>query len=53
MGEVRAMAEYLTLSGMRHKVVEDLKRDKVKTMQITSPPNFLSIMNLNAGDIVV
>ncbi|MCW7077123.1 MAG: DUF473 family protein [Candidatus Syntropharchaeales archaeon] len=46
------MAEYLTLSGMRHKVVEDLKRDKVKTMHITSPHNFFSIMNLNVGDMV-
>jgi hypothetical protein len=46
------MAEYLTLSGMQHKVVEDLTRDGVKTMHITSPHNFFSIMNLNVGDMV-
>ncbi len=46
------MAEYLTLSGMRHKVVEDLTRDHVKTMHITSPHNFFTIMRLNVGDMV-
>jgi len=46
------MTEYLTLSGIRRSVVEDLSRGRVKTMHITSPHNFFAIMKLNVGDLV-
>lgn len=46
------MTKYLTLSGMRRSVMEELARDRLKTMQITSPHNFFAIMKLNTGDLV-
>ena len=42
----------IVLSGISHHVLKQLEIDKVKTIEIRSPHNFLSALETDAGDLV-
>ncbi|VVB96756.1 Uncharacterised protein [uncultured archaeon] len=44
--------QYVVLSGISHHVLKDLEHDKIKTIEIRSPHNFLSALETNVGDII-
>lgn len=44
--------QYVVLSGISHHVLKDLEHDKIKTIEIRSPHNFLSALETNAGDVI-
>ncbi len=44
--------QYIALSGISPQVIKDLEHDKIKTIEIRSPHNFLSAIETDAGDII-
>lgn len=45
--------EYIALTGISESVIEILKKNHLRTLEIRSPQNFLGILELNAGDSVL
>ncbi|HEX7627920.1 MAG TPA: DUF473 family protein, partial [Candidatus Methanoperedens sp.] len=43
---------HILLSGISHHVLSDLEHEKIKTIEIRSPHNFLSVLETNVGDII-
>lgn len=43
---------HILLSGISHHVLTDLEHEKIKTIEIRSPNNFLSVLETNVGDII-
>jgi hypothetical protein len=44
--------QYIAFSGISPHVIKDLEHDKIKTIEIRSPHNFLSAIEIDAGDII-
>ncbi len=44
--------QYIVLSGISPTVLRDLEHNKIKTIEIRSPHNFLSALETNVGDII-
>ena len=44
--------KYIVLSGISPDVIKKLEQDKIKTIEIRSPHNFLSAIETNLGDII-
>ena len=40
------------LSGISHQVLKELEHDKIKTIEIRSPHNFLSALETDVGDVI-
>ena len=43
---------YIVLSGISQQVLKSLESNKVKTIEIRSPHNFLSTLETNVGDVI-
>jgi hypothetical protein len=43
---------YVVLSGISQQVLKSLESNKVKTIEIRSPHNFLSVLETNVGDMI-
>lgn len=43
---------YVVLSGISQQVIRSLETNKVKTIEIRSPHNFLSALETNIGDMI-
>ncbi len=43
---------YVVLSGISQQVIRSLETNKVKTIEIRSPHNFLSVLETNVGDVI-
>lgn len=43
---------YIVLSGISQQVLRSLENNKVKTIEIRSPHNFLSTLETNVGDVI-
>jgi hypothetical protein len=43
---------YVVLSGISQQVLKSLESNKVKTVEIRSPHNFLSALETNVGDMI-
>ncbi|HMB45723.1 MAG TPA: DUF473 domain-containing protein [Candidatus Methanoperedens sp.] len=43
---------HIVLSGISHHVLRDLEHEKIKTIEIRSPHNFLSALETNVGDLI-
>jgi hypothetical protein len=43
---------YVVLSGISQQVLKSLESNKVKTIEIRSPHNFLSALETNVGDMI-
>ncbi len=43
---------YVVLSGISQQVLKSLETNKVKTIEIRSPHNFLSALDTNVGDVI-
>ena len=43
---------YILLSGISHHVLSDLEHEKIKTIEIRSPHNFLSVLETDVGDVI-
>lgn len=43
---------HILLSGISHQVLKELEQNKVKTIEIRSPHNFLSALETDAGDVI-
>ena len=43
---------YILLSGISPAVLRSLEHDKVKTIEIRSPHNFLSVLEMNTEDVI-
>lgn len=43
---------YIVLSGISQQVLKELEHNKVKTIEIRSPHNFLSALETEVGDII-
>ena len=43
---------HIVLSGISHHVLSDLEHEKIKTIEIRSPHNFRSVLEMNVGDII-
>ncbi|VVB88440.1 Uncharacterised protein [uncultured archaeon] len=43
---------YVVLSGISQQVLRSLESNKVKTIEIRSPHNFLSALETNVGDVI-
>ncbi len=44
--------QYIVLSGISPEVIKKLEQDKIKTIEIRSPHNFLSAIETDVGDII-
>jgi hypothetical protein len=44
--------QYVVLSGISPQVLKDIEHNKVKTIEIRSPHNFLSALETNVGDVI-
>ncbi|HEY9206789.1 MAG TPA: DUF473 domain-containing protein [Candidatus Methanoperedens sp.] len=44
--------QYIVLSGISPSVLRDLEHNKIKTIEIRSPHNFLSALETNVGDVI-
>ncbi len=44
--------QYVVLSGISPQVLRDIEHNKVKTIEIRSPHNFLSALETNVGDVI-
>ena len=44
--------QYIVLSGIFPQIIKDLEHDKIKTIEIRSPHNFLSAIETDAGNII-
>jgi hypothetical protein len=49
MGDIM---QYIVLSGISPHVLRDIELNKIKTIEIRSPHNFLSAIETNAGDAI-
>ncbi len=49
MGDIM---RYIVLSGISRIALKDLENDKIKTIEIRSPHNFLSVIETNVGDVI-
>jgi hypothetical protein len=43
---------HVVLSGIAPQVLKDLEHDKIKTIEIRSPHNFLSALETDVGDVI-
>ncbi len=43
---------HVVLSGISPQVLKDLEHDKIKTIEIRSPHNFLSVLETDVGDVI-
>ncbi len=43
---------YIVLSGISPHVLKDIEHNKIKTIEIRSPHNFLSAIETNVGDVI-
>ncbi len=43
---------HIVLSGISHQVLKDMEHDKIKTIEIRSPHNFLSVLETDVGDVI-
>ena len=43
---------HIMLSGISHQVLKELEHDKIKTIEIRSPHNFLSALETDVGDVI-
>ena len=43
---------HILLSGISHQVLTDLEHEKIKTIEIRSPHNFLSVLETNVEDTI-
>ena len=44
--------QYIVLSGIFPQIIKDLEHDRIKTIEIRSPHNFLSAIETDAEDII-
>ncbi len=44
--------QYIVFSGISQQVLRSLEQDKIKTIEIRSPHNFLSALKTDIGDVV-
>ncbi|KCZ72070.1 hypothetical protein ANME2D_01472 [Candidatus Methanoperedens nitroreducens] len=44
--------QYIVFSGISQHVLKSLEQDKIKTIEIRSPHNFLSALETDIGDVV-
>ncbi len=44
--------QYLVLSGISPYALRDLEHNRIKTIEVRSPHNFLSVLEINVGDSV-
>jgi len=44
---------YIVLSGISHHVIQELEHEKIKTIEIRSPHNFRSILETEAGAMII
>lgn len=44
--------QYIVLSGISQQVLKSLEYNKIKTFEIRSPHNFLSVLETNVGDVI-
>jgi hypothetical protein len=44
---------HILLSGISHYVIKELEHEKIKTIEIRSPHNFRSVLETEAGDMIV
>lgn len=45
--------EYIALTGIADSLIEILKKNHLRTLEIRSPQNFVGVLGLNAGDSVL
>jgi uncharacterized protein len=43
---------HILLSGISHHVLSDLEHEKIKTIEIRSPHNFLSVLETDVGNVI-
>jgi hypothetical protein len=43
----------MVLSGISHHVINELEHEKIKTIEIRSPHNFRSVLETEAGDMII
>lgn len=43
---------HILLSGISNQVLSDLEHEKIKTIEIRSPHNFLSVLETDVGDMI-
>ncbi len=43
---------HVVLSGISPEVLKDLEHEKIKTIEIRSPHNFLSVLETDVGDVI-
>lgn len=46
------LVRHIVLSGISQNVLTDLEREKIKTVEIRSPHNFLSALEMNIEDLI-
>ena len=46
------LMRHILLSGISHHVLSDLEHEKIKTIEIRSPHNFLSVLETDVGDVI-
>ncbi|MCX9084093.1 MAG: DUF473 domain-containing protein [Candidatus Methanoperedens sp.] len=44
---------YIVLSGISHHVIKELEHEKIKTIEIRSPNNFRSVLETEAGNVII
>lgn len=44
--------QHIALSGISHHVLSDLEHEKIKTIEIRSPHNFRSALEVEVGDLI-
>jgi hypothetical protein len=44
---------HIVLSGISHHVIKEIEHDKIKTIEIRSPHNFRSVLETEAGDMII
>ncbi len=44
--------QYVVLSGISPEVLKDIEHSRIKTIEIRSPHNFLSALEINVGDVI-
>ncbi|WP_094227261.1 DUF473 domain-containing protein [Methanolobus psychrotolerans] len=45
--------EYVALTGMSERVISELKQNRLLTIEIRSPHNFMAVLHLNIGDMLL
>ncbi len=44
--------QYIVLSGISQQVLRSLEHNEIKTIEIRSPHNFISVLETNVGDVI-